>query len=433
MLSHIEEQIRAFETKLYDIEDEPEKKSMQLEDVATMGLMITSLLDIEKVLSAMMEMAIRMVSGEVGCIMLRDNGSLQTKISWGPDDSAIQSIKMKDDIDVATWTYQTGETTVINEFPESETSCGNVQALIAVPLTARDKHIGVLIVVNKISGGPFTDDDQMMLETLVRFAAVAIENASLLEKQLKQQKLEQEMTLARQVQQALLPARSEALAGAIIETVYRPAGPVGGDYFDIIKLSGHEFMVIVGNVSNKGMPAALMMAVIRSVFRMEMGKNIEIHQQISDLNTFLCDQVLKTENMFISLTYAYFNLHSRSCTYVNAGHLPPIHYSTGDSDIKLWKTGGIILGQFPDFQFKSDTVKLKSGDKILFYTDGISECEDGHGGMYGRERLHQFVVAHGDLPTANLLQKILADVDDYATDLGDVQTDDITALLVEIQ
>jgi sigma-B regulation protein RsbU (phosphoserine phosphatase) len=435
MLSLIENQMATLERRLFDLENRISDQSAQLNDVATMGLMITSLIDIEKVLAAMMEMATRMVSGEVGCIMLLEKDTLQTKISWGLDDRIVQSIKMENDVDIATWTSQTGETIIINEFPESleaPSERGMISAIISLPVATHEKQIGVLIIVNKTTGGGFTEEDRTVLETLVRFAAVAIENATLLKERLERQKLEQELMLARQVQQALLPAKSVSLDHAVIGATYLPAGQVGGDYYDTIRLSAQEFVIIVGDVSNKGMPAALMMAAIRSVFRMETGKNIEIAQLMTDLNSFLCDQVLKTENMFISLTYAYFNLRFMSCTFVNAGHLPPIHYHPDSQTLSLWKTGGVVLGQFPGFEYQSETVSLKPGDKVLFYTDGISECENPEMQMFGRERLNAFFLAHASLKPDQFIEALTREVESFAGGADKPQSDDITTLLIEI-
>lgn len=433
MLSQLEDQMTLLERCLFDLESRIADQSMQLSEVATMGLMITSLVDIEKVLSAMMEMATRMVSGEVGCIMLMENGALQTKISWGLDDQIIRSIKIENDVDIATWTFQTGETMIINEFPEAQTRHGMIEAIISLPLATHEKQMGVLIIVNKTSGGPFTEDDRTVLETLVRFAAVAIENATLMQERLERQKLEQELMLARQVQQALLPAKPESFEHAIIDATYLPAGQVGGDYYDIIKLSAQEFVIIVGDVSNKGMPAALMMAAIRSVFRMEAGKNVEIAQMVTDLNSFLSDQVLKTENMFISLTYAYFNLRFMSCTFVNAGHLPPIHHHVDSHTLSLWKTGGVVLGQFPGFEYQSETISLKPGDKILFYTDGISECESPSQEMFGRDRLNAFLLKHASLSPEEFVESLTREVERFSGGSGRPQSDDITTLLIEIK
>jgi sigma-B regulation protein RsbU (phosphoserine phosphatase) len=175
------------------------------------------------------------------------------------------------------------------------------------------------------------------------------------------------------------------------------------------------------------------MTAIRSVFRMEAGKNVEIDQMITDLNAFLCDQVLKTENMFISLAYAYFNLRMMTCTYVNAGHLAPIHFHKKTADITVWKTGGTVLGQFPSFVYQSESVALETGDRVLFYTDGITECENSEGQMYMRERLNKFVLANAEREPEEFIAMLTQEVDNFKGDPNKPQSDDITTLLIEIK
>ncbi len=419
--------------KLIELEGQLQSKNLQLEYVATTGLMLTSLLDIEKVLSAMMEMAIRTVSGEVGCILLERDGGLEAKISWGLDQNIVETITTPGGENIASLARQAGRAVVMNDIAIKRGSLARVNAAIAVPLITRDHPMGVLVVVNKIDGGGFDDNDKLMIETLVRFASVAIDNASLLERQLEQQRLEQELEVAKQVQQALLPNRSASLSGAQVEASYQPAGQVGGDYFDVITLSEHEFVVIVGDVSNKGVPAALLMTAVRSVFRLETGVGIVVPQLLGKLNSFLCEQVFSPNGMFITLAYAYFDLKAGVCTCSNAGHLPPIHLSSQKEGISYWKVGGTALGLFSDFEYASEKIKLSPGDRVLFYTDGITECRNRLGELYGRERLEQSVKEHRELGQVEMLQAVLNDATEFVASKGEPADDDITVLLVEIE
>lgn len=431
MSSNIINEIDELETRVVDLETLLQTKTAQLEDSTTMGLMLTTMLDIEKILSAMMEMAIRTVNAEVGCIMLKDGDTLKTRISWGLDDHVVSSVRIDDDLDIANWVFREGRGIVLSEFPPQNNFAGQISSAMAVPLTTHEKTIGVVVIVNKVTGDPFGSNDQQSLESLVRFAAVAIENANLMAEKLKKQKMEQELELAHEVQQALLPRSDETFTRAVLEASYEPAGQVGGDYYDIIRLSDDRFVVIVGDVSNKGVPAALMMTAVRSVFRLQTGHGGEIEKKIRELNTFLCDQVLRTENMFISLTYACFDLEKMICRYVNAGHLPPVHFRKSKNDLYLWKRGGVILGQFPNFSFQSEDVKLNRGDRILFYTDGINESENAAGELYGRERLHRFVLDNSSLKPAEFNNKLISTVRSFSN--GATETDDITLLMVEMK
>lgn len=433
MLSRIEDHLAVFEKRLYELETKLADQDSQLEDVARMGLMITSILDLESVLAAVMEMAVRTVGGEVGCIILQEKGHLATRVSWGVNRDTLSVVRMEGDVDIVDWVMQSGEIAVINDMPNIGNEHVKINSILAAPLISRDTTIGALVVVNKDAEGGFAEEDKLRVEMLVRFAAVAIENANLMKSKLRSQKMEQEMELARSVQQALLPDPTATFEGAIIEAKYVPAGHVGGDYFDIIRLSDHEFVVIVGDVSNKGVPAALMMAAVRSVFRMEAGKNLQMDLMVTDLNTFLCDQVLRSKNMFLSLAYCYFNLNHMTCTYVNAGHLPPIHYQKTSQKVIEWRTGGVVLGQFPGYEYKCETIALESGDKVLLYTDGISESENVRGELFGRARLREFVETNANLNPSQLTELLLKEVDVFRVIDPNVQIDDTTVLVVEIR
>lgn len=433
MLSRIEDNLAIFEKRLYELELKLADQDSQLEDIARMGLMITSILDLESVLAAVMEMAVRTVGGEVGCIVLEENGRMSTRVSWGVDRETISLVRMEGDIDVINWVMQSGEVAVINDVPISEDARVKIDSILAAPLVSRDTSIGALVVINKDSDNGFTEDDKLRVQMLVRFAAVAIENANLMKSKLRSQKLEQELELARTVQQALLPDSSAVFEGAVIEAKYVPAGHVGGDYFDIIRLSDHEFVVIIGDVSNKGVPAALMMAAVRSVFRIEAGKNLKIDAMVTNLNTFLCDQVLRSKNMFLSLAYCYFNLSDMTCTFVNAGHLPPIHYQTQNQSVQEWRTGGVVLGQFPGYEYQCETVPLHSGDKVLFYTDGVSESENAEAELYGRSRLREFFRRNASQNPSQLTAQLLREVEEFRAVDANVQIDDTTVLVVEIR
>ncbi len=433
MLSRIEDQIGLFERRLFDLESKLADQASQLEDIARMGLMITSLIDLESVLAAMMEMAIRMVSGEVGSIMLCQDGRLQTRVSWGVDDATINGIRTEEGNNIAEWSLKAAAAVVVNPVAGEDKLQHHIESVIAVPVISKEKKIGVMVIVNKASGGEFNEEDKLRLTLLVRFAAVAIENASLIEAKLVAQKLEQELFLARTVQATLLPESSAEFEHARIEAAYVPAGQVSGDYYDIIRLSESEFVVIVGDVTSKGVPAALLMAAVRSAFRLEAVRGLPVDQLITNLNKFLCEQVLKSENMFISLAYAHFDLAAHRCAYVNAGHLPPLHYRAATQDASEWRVGGTVLGQFAEIEYRSEIVPVKPGDRILFYTDGVSEAENRAGALFGRQRVISFMKEQGASSPSQITQSLQDELVRFRSGANPSALDDTTILAVEIR
>ena len=432
MLSLSTDHLAIYERRLDELEMKLADQSAQLEDVARTGLMITSILELESVLAAIMEMAIRTVGGEVGCIILLDDNALHTRVSWGVNRKTLSEIRMPDGAQIVEWVMQSGEIALLNSVPHNASDTVRIDSIIAAPLIARNTPVGVLVVINKVSEPGFSEDDKLRVQMLVRFAAVAIENAELLKSKLRSQKLEQELEVARTVQQTLLPQTSATFTKARIEAAYIPAGLVGGDYFDIIPLGENEFVIIVGDVSNKGVPAALMMAAVRSVFRMEAGKNRPLDELLTGMNRFLCEQVLHSKNMFISLAYCYFNLNQMSCTYVNAGHLPPLHFRKADGTVTEWRIGGTLIGQFPDLDYRCETITIGTGDKVLLYTDGVSESENASEELFGRSRVRDFVVRNHAMDTSVFTKELLREVEEFRAGSEGHQIDDTTVLVVEI-
>ncbi|MEE8576311.1 MAG: GAF domain-containing protein, partial [candidate division Zixibacteria bacterium] len=177
----------------------------QLRDLATMGTIITSIHEIDAVLSVVMDLALRLVDGEVGLMLTEDHGQLVQRVSWGVSEDFVRTLKYKDDQDLAEYCFRNKEPVVLADLElESDTGM-QLQSLVAVPIKTSEKCLGVLIILNKTSGGNFYVEDKDALEMLLNFVAVAVENSRLMKQQLKQQKVEQEMAIAKQVQETLLP------------------------------------------------------------------------------------------------------------------------------------------------------------------------------------------------------------------------------------
>ncbi|MCK4657402.1 MAG: SpoIIE family protein phosphatase [candidate division Zixibacteria bacterium] len=418
--------------RVNELEYELQSKEAELNDVSNMGVLLTSMFEVDAILAAMMEMSLRTLSAEVGCILLAEKDELVTGVSWGVNASLIRKIGYKDGMDVAEWAYRSNATAIINEFAGDNEVGATVNSVLSVPISNKSNPIGVLVAVNKISGARFSETDKSTLEKLVNFAAVAIENARLMKELLAKQKLEQELSLAREIQRALLPDVDIDLNGAKVESLYVPAGQVGGDYFDLIPISDREFIVIVGDVSNKGVPAALMMTAARSAIRAEIGRGKDVAGIVSHINNTLCLDVMKYPDIFISLVFAHFDLVQRKCTYTNAGHLPPFLYNEHTGAMRQLTTGGTILGQFEGVRYKFESVSLADGDRMLMFTDGATECVNTNDEMYGRERLGEFLMSHGDASPEEFIRRLEVELDSFTLGAGESQFDDITAVLVEI-
>lgn len=419
---------------LYELEARLEAKKAELRDLATMGAVITSIHEIESVLSVVMDMAIRFVNGEVGAILLDEKGELKTRTSWGVSDEFVKSLKYHDDILVVH--CHENKTTVIQGKTDFEGEPDpSITSLICAPIKTSQTCYGVMVIINKVDGGSFSDEDKEILEMLLSFVAVAIDNSLLMESKLTGQKIEQEMAVAKQVQETILPADIEHLTGADIGAVYYPAREVGGDFYDVIKIDESRFIVIIGDVSNKGIPAALVMSAAAGIIRATVALNptIDVASLASKLNDMLAEHIIKEREMFVTLFFCRFDLESGNLTYCNAGHLPGLFYSVKDDAVTELATGGTIVGQFPGSLFKQGEQRVTAGDRLFLFTDGLTEAANAGDVLYGRERVRAVFKAHIDLSPQEFCAKVKGVVDLYTMGAPEDFQDDFTLLQVKVK
>jgi sigma-B regulation protein RsbU (phosphoserine phosphatase) len=201
---------------------------------------------------------------------------------------------------------------------------------------------------------------------------------------------------ARRIQESLLPADMPQLPGFRIAAAWRPARTVGGDYFDVMKLDKHRVGVCIADVCGKGMPAALMMANLQAAVKAYASSSKSPREVCEALNQALCEN--GAARRFISLFYAVIDSKKKTCAYCNAGHNPPILSRDGGC-IRLDQGGG-VLGIFKEWRYEQGEIHLLSGDRLLMYTDGVTESRNADGEEFGEDRLMDLMEAAGSLTDA---------------------------------
>jgi len=423
------ERIAAYELQLAKVRQDRE-------DIARMGAVLASITDLEEVLSVLMQMALRIIGAEVGLILTAQPEGMVPKITWGFEAQALPLLKYQDGMNVVEWVTKTGEGVVTDYFAEeSGMAFGDqrlmVGAVIALPIRTETEIVGCVVAVNKITGGRFTEDDQNNLEMLVDFAGVAIEHARLLKESLEKQRLEQELSVAEEVQKTLVPTFDLVFPGATIKSLYSPAGKVGGDYFDLIPREKGQFALVIGDVSSKGVPAALLMTAVRSIVRAEVQRSTSTAEVVARINDLISADLTGRKDMFVTFFYGLFDLREKALTYTTAGHPPPLFYSAGEKHLTELAQGGVFLGQFPGTTFTEERQKLAIGDRFMAFTDGIIEAADEQGRLYGRDRLRQFMAEHTDLLPEDFLAKLRGCLEDNFNNAD--YKDDMTAVFVQIE
>ena len=424
------------EQAIQKLEEKLEIQSNRIRDIATLGTVLTSILDLNQILSALMEMSIEMVDAEVGAIIISEEGKPGTRVSWGVGEETLDSIKIEDGKGIVEWTLQSKKTLLLdrdslNRQRQDEKHQPNIEGLVSVPIRCRGDMIGALVVVNKRSSEDFSPEDCFNLEMLVNFAAVAIENSRLLKESLEKQTLDDQLKIAEEVQKAFLPSKQTPTKGVNIDSLYIPAHRIGGDYYDIIPKSEDEFIVVIGDVSNKGIPAALLMTAVRSLVRAEVQSKSSVKEIIGRINRLICEDVVKYKDMFVTLFYGVFDLKARRLVYSNAGHPPPIWVKSKADSLEQLAGGGVILGQFEDFKYKEGEIRFGKNDAFIFYTDGVTECANVQGEMFGRDRLIQLIKESKKRNYEGFLLALEKEIRVFSGRGGEM--DDLTAVLLKMK
>ena len=237
--------------------------------------------------------------------------------------------------------------------------------------------------------------------------------------------LKGDLEVARQIQFGLLPFEPLERDGVRVATVMRPANTVGGDYFDLIDIGERQLAIAVGDVAGKGMPAALLMALLQGSLRTLLTAGFRGAELTAKLNRHLCASI--PSNRLVTLFYGELDLDSGSLRYVNCGHNPPFVLAAGARPLRLPATA-MALGVTPDPEFEQVTLQLTPGDRLVLYTDGITEAENAHEQEFGEERLCGWLEASREEPCERLVASVLAEVLHHC---GSVRPrDDMTVMCV---
>lgn len=421
------------DARIRDLEIQLERLTAEYEDLSNMGAFLASILDLEGVLAALMDTAIRLVGGQVGAIVLTTPDGLKPNVSWGLDYRVLPRIRWGAH-PIAERTVSQTEGALLAPYTGPPIAIDglvlHIETAISQPIVTKTGTVGCIVVVNKQMGGTFSERDRLVLTTLVNFASVAVENARLLSESLEKQRLEHELDLAEKVQKTLVPRSDLTVGGVRLDSLYIPARHVGGDYFDILPREDGTFLLAVGDVSSKGVPAALLMTAARSVVRAAAARTGSVAQIVNEINRVVCADLTDQKEMFITFFLALVDPNARTITYTNAGHPPPLLLRQGTGAVEQLGRGGVFLGQFRDFDYIESAIDFAPGDHLLAFTDGIVEAADDQGNLFGRPRVQQFLQENAQLAPTEFLNKLRRTLEDNFGHADYI--DDVTAVYVEL-
>jgi sigma-B regulation protein RsbU (phosphoserine phosphatase) len=313
--------------------------------------------------------------------------------------------------------------------------------LLCVPLRSQRGTIGVIEVMNRRGGGAFTADDLAFLDALAGTIAVALDNARMYA-QLKEQvvtleravrehnellALRRELDIARSIQQSIVPRAFPQRTDMALFADMLPAEEVGGDFYDFFFVDADHLGVVIGDVSGKGVPAALFMAVTRTLLRATALTGARPSECLLRVNSLLIQE--NTAEMFVTVFYGIVNLRAGTLEYSNGGHNPPYLLRAGGR-VEALHTGGTVLGMLEDVRFDDRTVTLGPGDGVFLYTDGITEAMDVEGNLFADHRLQDLLADTKGASPEDVIRAVIDAVTCYSG--AAEQSDDVTALAVRV-
>jgi phosphoserine phosphatase RsbU/P len=240
--------------------------------------------------------------------------------------------------------------------------------------------------------------------------------------------IQQDLQTAREIQQAILPKNFPPFPERTEFSIFASmiaAKEVGGDFFDFFMIDNDRLGFVIGDVSGKGVPAAIFMAVSRTLIRATGLKGISTSECMGYVNKLLCNESVSC--MFVTVFYGILNTSTGEIEYVNAGHNPP-YLLSGNKVEKVEMTGGTILGCLEEFRFQSKQIKLKPGDQLFLYTDGVTEAFNAKDQLYGEERLETYLQGKLNQTLEETVCGCIQEVANYST--GTAQSDDITLMAI---
>ncbi|MDD4907995.1 MAG: SpoIIE family protein phosphatase [Candidatus Omnitrophica bacterium] len=409
---------------------------------------IGSIFVLDELLDKIVEYGLRVTGAERGFLLLYDekDQQLRLKLSRGLE-KEFASLPFSYDnyklgLGFIKEVERTKEALIVDplSFSDSKISAElknfQVKQAVAVPLKTKTKDLGIVYMDNRLAGGTFGKDELELMKSFAVQASVSIENAFLVANLMEQERLKQEMELGRTIQMNLLPRRSPQVAGFNVVGLMAPAKEIGGDYYDYMPtLHEHDgnkeqhVGIVIGDVSGKGVAAGLIMATAKATLKGLSQQDLTPKQILSQANTVLFEYT--SGQKFMTMLYFRFKEKERVLNYSSAGHEHILVYHSDNRKVDSIMGGGFMLGMMPDINnfLEDHEVVFNSGDKIVLYTDGVTEARNTAEELFGLPRLIEVISKHGNKPAQELLDSVKEEV--YSFIGTREQYDDITLVVME--
>jgi sigma-B regulation protein RsbU (phosphoserine phosphatase) len=287
---------------------------------------------------------------------------------------------------------------------------------------------GFILLGEKKNHKPFAQEDYDFITTLANLALVADANARMQQQMIEKQRMDKELSIAREIQFSLLPQSIPKIEGYDLSTGFYPAYQVGGDYFDFIPVSDSEVAIAIGDVSGKSTPAAMIMASLQASLRALASLEVTNPKiTIEKINNLLCQNHTRS-NKYVTFFYGILNHQTHQFSYVNAGHCYPLVLRANGAVDRL-EIGGMVMGFFKDVHYRSAIYNLEPRDLMILYTDGVSELINPAEEEFGVERIIEVLREHQNQPVDEIQKALVQSLEQHRQNQN--QWDDITFILLK--
>ncbi len=408
----------------------PKIENTKLEQLLHLLTKINAELELNAILATIMESAKNIMQAEASSLMLVDSETheLIFAVPTGPASVDLSGKRIPKGKGIAGWVAENNEALVVNDVKKDPRFLGDTDKFVTrnlacVPMrNAKGQVLGVLQAINRVEGD-FPQDELILFKALADQAAITIEKARYQQDALDKQRMEQEISLAQTIQEGLFPKRIPSFSGLDIAGRSLPAREVGGDYYDVIELSGGRALIILADISGKGVGASLVMVELRAIIRLLAHTDISFVDLMHKVNNTLVEDT--PQNTFVTLFIAIIDPASKTISYCNAGHNAP-WLIQGDTVVELDK-GGPIIGFMKNMPYEIAEVQADAGHKLLIYTDGFSEGERADGEQLGEEQLLD-LFKHAQGSALQQLDFLYKKLDEFVA--GNEPNDDRTAIVI---
>jgi serine phosphatase RsbU (regulator of sigma subunit)/putative methionine-R-sulfoxide reductase with GAF domain len=302
------------------------------------------------------------------------------------------------------------------------------EALVGTPLVAKGDLLGLMLVDYTPAANEALDERRFnVLMGIAHQIALAMEAARLQAEANERQRLERELEVARQIQASFLPERSPQIAGWEVAAFYRAARQVGGDFYDFFLLPDGAWGMVVADVADKGVPAALFMALTRTLIRVAAMSRTSPAETLTRVNELVIAD--SHADMFVTVFYLVLDPETGVLRYATGGHNPPLCIQAGDGAAEMLSGRGLAVGVLDGVTYDEFSRDVEPGDVVVLYTDGVTEALDSHEEEFGVDRLVREAQGYREHTAADIVSHIVSAVDAFAS--GESQFDDLTLVVLK--